>query len=206
MLNRIITFTVIFSCITLSLLVYTEANGTYIKLSTDKQELPAPKMYSVEDMEKITQHTEIASDTIPEQSEVKLPSKEDVDCLSKNIYFESRNQSILGQLMVALVTIERKNFVRYPKSICGVVYERKQFSWTNTGKNKKPKLNNEIEREAWDTAQTIAKFTLIIDTHKPLLNITHYHTLAVKPKWSTSKTLKAAYVINDHIFYKEQRG
>lgn len=207
--NRIAAFTILFSVFTLSIVIYTETNNTYFKFSFEKLERPTPKIYSVDEMETMNQSFATNNDTQNYNSikeTVKTVSDKDVECLARNIYFESRNQSLIGQLMVALVSIERKNnMTHFPSSICKVVYAPKQFSWTNNG-DKKPNLNNKLEKEAWERAQIIARFSLIIDTNKPLFNITHYHTLDVKPYWSKSKTLKAAYVIDDHIFYKEQRG
>ena len=89
-----------------------------------------------------------------------------IDCLTKNIYFEAKNQSIAGQLAVALVVINRVKDKRFPKTICDVIYEgptyeswktrqipdlpkesrkyyprrdRCQFSWYCDGKSDNPK-------------------------------------------------------------------
>ena len=46
---------------------------------------------------------------------------EELYCLSKNIYFESRNQPTLGQIAVGQVTMNRVNSPRFPNTVCGVV-------------------------------------------------------------------------------------
>jgi hypothetical protein len=51
-------------------------------------------------------------------------------CLEKNIYNEARGEIDEGQLAVAFVTIARAQSKKFPSSICGVVYQNKQFSWT----------------------------------------------------------------------------
>ena len=51
-------------------------------------------------------------------------------CLEKNIYNEARGEIDEGQLAVAFVTIARAMSKKFPNSICGVVYQNKQFSWT----------------------------------------------------------------------------
>ena len=51
-------------------------------------------------------------------------------CLALNMFFEARDQDFEGMMMVADVTIERVEDKRFPDSICGVVWQRKQFSWT----------------------------------------------------------------------------
>lgn len=51
-------------------------------------------------------------------------------CLAENVYHEARGESVEGQLAVALVTLGRTLFPEYPKDVCGVVYQKNQFSWT----------------------------------------------------------------------------
>ena len=60
-------------------------------------------------------------------------------CLSLNIYFEARNQSIKGMALVAEVTINRVRHPDWPSRVCEVVWQNKQFSWTHDGKSDEPK-------------------------------------------------------------------
>ena len=46
-----------------------------------------------------------------------------IDCLAKNIYFEAKSESFVGQSAVALVVLNRVKDKRYPDSVCAVVYE-----------------------------------------------------------------------------------
>ena len=62
-------------------------------------------------------------------------------CLALNVYYEARSQSIVEQIAVAQVVINRVNDDRYPDTICEVVKQgekntdgtmkedRCQFSW-----------------------------------------------------------------------------
>ena len=45
----------------------------------------------------------------------------EITCLAQNIYFESRDQKLKGQLGVALVTINRVKSKRFPNTFCKVV-------------------------------------------------------------------------------------
>src|SRR5262245_51695399 len=54
---------------------------------------------------------------------------EAIACLARNVYFEARGEIELGQYAVAEVTMNRKASGLYPNTVCGVVYERKAFSW-----------------------------------------------------------------------------
>ena len=77
---------------------------------------------------------------------------ETLTCLAMNIYFEARSESTLGQHAVAQVTMNRVASDKYPNSVCDVVWQSGQFSWTNDGKSDVPK-----NKEAWEKAKHIAK-------------------------------------------------
>jgi spore germination cell wall hydrolase CwlJ-like protein len=84
-------------------------------------------------------------------------SEKQLNCLAQNIYHESRGESIEGQLAVAFVTLNRTEDENFPRSICGVVYQKGQFSWTK----RKPRISEDI---AWDTAMTVAETALYLHT------------------------------------------
>ncbi len=121
---------------------------------------------------------------------------EDLDCLSRNIYFEAGNQSSIGKLAVGLVVMNRVTSERYPDTICGVVNQQSQFSWVDDGKSDTPK-----EDWAWDDSKRIAKDILggkaeFIDFD----GVMHYHADYVSPYWSKKKLMVAQ--IDQHIFYE----
>ena len=49
-------------------------------------------------------------------------ANEDITCLSKNIYYEARDQSREGQYAVAMVTLNRVYSDLFPNTVCEVVY------------------------------------------------------------------------------------
>jgi spore germination cell wall hydrolase CwlJ-like protein len=111
----------------------------------------------------------------------------------KNIYHEARGEGVEGMQAVALVTLNRAKL--QGKTVCEVVYQRKQFSWTNTAKGRNKPLTGNI-----DTVHAVASQAIsgaLIDFTS---GATHYHTKAVKPVWR--KALDKVIVINNHIFYK----
>ena len=132
----------------------------------------------------------------------KAEDKEQAMCLAKNIYFEARNQSVAGQVAVAWVTMNRVNAKHYPSSICGVVWQNKQFSWTHDGLPDRPG-RNVLEQRAWEDAGLIADVVLLDWAHghiSPVEHATHYHADYVKPYWASSYTRVA--VVDNHIFYQ----
>lgn len=56
--------------------------------------------------------------------------KTEIGCLAANLYFEARGEPLKGQLAVAKVTLNRVKSKQYPDSICAVVFQKHQFSWT----------------------------------------------------------------------------
>jgi spore germination cell wall hydrolase CwlJ-like protein len=119
-----------------------------------------------------------------------------VMCLALNVYFEARSEEPMGQLAVAEVTLNRVASSRYPNTVCDVVWQRKQFSWTHDGKSDKPK-----DRKAWDMAVRAAKLAM---KHRDVVivgdEVTHYHAEYVTPYWTTAYERVAK--VGTHIFYK----
>jgi len=133
---------------------------------------------------------------------------EAITCLALNIYFESRNQPIEGQVAVSQVVLERVKSKKYPNTVCEVVFQgptyswsvnypirdRCQFSWYCDGLSDKPK--DEI---AWLNSLEVAEkvYYGLTDTVK---GATHYHSVKVDPWWAKYKV--KVKQIGDHIFYK----
>ena len=57
------------------------------------------------------------------------PGSRELECLASAIYFESKSESLTGQLAVGHVIANRAASGRFPSSYCGVVYQRSQFSF-----------------------------------------------------------------------------
>lgn len=120
----------------------------------------------------------------------------EIECLAKNIYYEARNQPKIGMIAVANVTMNRVQDERYPSSVCKVVYQKKQFSWTHTVKNQTPK-NKIVYEKIYTLAQKVYNGTIGDITS----GATHYHATYVKPKWA--KRMTKITKIEDHIFYRD---
>ena len=131
----------------------------------------------------------------------------EITCLAQNIYFESRDQKLKGQLGVALVTINRVKSKRFPNTFCKVVKQASKkngklvkhkchFSWYCDGLSDKPK--DEI---AWKVSQLLATamYEKRLKVKDFLHGATHYHRKDVDPYWNR-KMLKVA-TIGDRIFY-----
>lgn len=117
----------------------------------------------------------------------------ELHCLAKNIYFESRGEPFHGKVAVAQVTLNRvQHNTNFKSTICGVVYENKQFSWTDSKLSVK-------DKQAWQEAVTIANAVVTGTLRLPNFNALYFHTKQVKPIWRKTKRIVA--VIGNHIFY-----
>ena len=65
--------------------------------------------------------------------------KEKIDCMTANIYHEARGESIKGQYAVAHVTMNRVHHEQFPDTVCEVVFQPKQFSWSHTIDDPRPR-------------------------------------------------------------------
>jgi len=129
-------------------------------------------------------------------------SSEALYCLQQNVFFEARNQGIMGKTAVAWVTLNRVKSSKYPDDICSVVFQNKQFSWTHDGKSDTPS-DNVIEQKAWEMSGLVARVAYDYwseDFEGPIEQSVMFHADYVDPYWKSSYTKVAQ--IGDHIFYK----
>lgn len=122
--------------------------------------------------------------------------RKQLQALALNIYHEARGESEEGMRMVGEVTINRVSSSLYPDTICDVVYQRGQFSWVSTKKNKTPQ-----EAEAWEKSLEIAKEILSENVGSYGHLATHFVNLSVeKPSWT--KKFDKVETIGEHTFYR----
>ncbi len=93
----------------------------------------------------------IALATITSQPATAKIDNPEVVCLAKNIYFESRGESLAGKLAVAKVTLNRTKHEDFPPTVCKVVYQPGQFSWTAK------KQRSIKDQQAWQESLEIAR-------------------------------------------------
>ncbi|WP_336962023.1 cell wall hydrolase [Sphingobium aquiterrae] len=123
---------------------------------------------------------------------------EDVDgdmrCLAGAVYFESKGESLEGQLAVARVIINRAQSGRFASSLCGVVYQPGQFSFV---RNHDIPPVPQASRD-WREAVAIAQIAMQDSWETPAEGALYFHARRVSPNWG--KTRLAA--IDNHVFYR----
>jgi spore germination cell wall hydrolase CwlJ-like protein len=123
-------------------------------------------------------------------------------CLSEALYFEARGETVKGMFAVAEVILNRVDDPRFPGSVCGVIRQgtgerfRCQFTYTCDGR---PETIGDTR--AYNRVGKVARLMLDGADRKLTDGATHYHTRAVKPKWS--KVFPKTTVIGEHVFYRE---
>ena len=133
--------------------------------------------------------------------------------MATNIYHESKFQSMVGQLAVAQVVMNRVEDSRFPDTVCEVVKQavthkgtnkpiinRCSFSWFCDGKNDTPDLKSDEWYNAKRYARMVLYGTITLDFTE---GATHYHAISVNPYWA--KTLKRVARIGKHIFYRWEK-
>lgn len=132
---------------------------------------------------------------------------EDLLCLQQNIYFESSGEPQAGQKKVAWVTLNRVESQSFPDSICGVVWQPYQFSWTRgRARNVIPVFRNSIDRHAWKAAGELAR-KVVADYRAGYPDASkgadHFHSTSIRPPaWTRSFTNVGQ--TGNHVFFRSQ--
>lgn len=131
--------------------------------------------------------------TVASYGDVELD--EDMRCLASAVYNEARGEPLEGQLAVAQVVLNRAADPRWPSSICEVVYQRYQFSFTFDGAPDFPAPNRN-----WKKAEAVAIIAATEHWNDLTDKAVFYHANYVSPKWRHAfrKTTR----IGQHIFYR----
>ena len=121
---------------------------------------------------------------------------EEANCLATAVYFESKGESLEGQLAVAQVVINRARSGRFPPTMCGVIKQHRQFSFVRAGAF--PYVNQGCA--AWRKAQAIARIATRNLVAALPSNVLWYHADYVAPRWRSA--LFKVQQIGAHIFYR----
>lgn len=118
----------------------------------------------------------------------------ELDCLAGAIYFESKGESLPGQLAVGRVIIARAKSGRFPDSYCGVVFQRSQFSFV------RGRTMPGIDRgsRSWHNAAAIAQIAHAGSWRSQAEGALFFHAARVSPNWRLARVAR----IDNHIFYR----
>nr|WP_315458668.1 cell wall hydrolase [uncultured Sphingorhabdus sp.] len=115
-------------------------------------------------------------------------------CLAGAVYFESKGESLAGQLAVARVVMARANSGRFPTTLCGVVFQKSQFSFVRGG-DMPPIATGSTH---WRNAVAISKIALNGSWKSPVEGALFFHARHVSPGWRLTRLGS----VDNHIFYR----
>jgi spore germination cell wall hydrolase CwlJ-like protein len=160
--------------------VFAVSNSKLSQLRQDNRDLPAGYMSAAESIKQL-------------------------DCLTRNIYWEAASEPFEGKVGVAQVTLNRVESGKFAPTVCGVVYQKNvfyekvvcQFSWfCETTHKIRP-----IHKPLWLESEAVAKKVLLEGFRLPSLeNALFYHADYVSPGWKLPRIEK----IGRHIFYGDK--
>ena len=146
-----------------------------------------------------------------------VTKQENIVCLAKNAYFEARNQSVLSQIAVSQVVMNRVQSPDFPNTVCGVVYEAQLSKWYKEKMDKEVPLKHKCQFSWYCDGK--ADIITDVQSYKIALAVAHqvlskytmhdvtdgalfYHAYYVKPRWAREKIKTVVH--EDHIFYRER--
>lgn len=181
-----------------------QPSGLYNEENIERIRRGEPKLYQISAPRLVLDHAKI---------------EQEVACLSKNIYFEARDQSTDAQLAVAWVTLNRVYSRYYPNEVCDVVYQgvhrngvpvrhKCKFSWYCDGRPDRIS-NNVVEQRAWKAIQKMTRQFVEGCLHKhgrcPVDNtngaLYYYNPDKVNRTPSFAIAYDFAARIEDHLFF-----
>ena len=150
-------------------------------------------------------HLRQLNSRMPEHIITAEQRMKELDCLTRNIYWEAASEPFEGKVGVAQVTLNRAESGRFPPDICNVVYQKNviygrvicQFSWyCESG----PKVRSNAH---YKESMEVAKKVLLENFRLPSMHkAMYYHADYVSPNWNLPKISQ----IGRHIFYGEKNG
>ena len=118
----------------------------------------------------------------------------ELHCLAGAIYFESKSETLTGQLAVGRVVVARAKSGRFPNSYCGVVYQPSQFSFVRG--QSMPSIARGSKQ--WKNAVAVAQIAHSNAWASPVDGALYFHAAYVSPGWR----LKRVGRVDNHVFYR----
>ena len=121
-----------------------------------------------------------------------------IEVLALNMYHEARGEGPDGMQMVGEVTLNRVEHEAFPNTICAVVYQRRQFSWTHMRKNHTPN-----DEELWNVALEMAENLINGEIDYFDNGATHFlnpNRVRNMPRWA--RTFDRVGRVGNHVFYQ----
>lgn len=110
-------------------------------------------------------------------------------CMVCNCFNEAGGESYQGQVAVGKVVMTRVGLRQYPRSVCGVVKQPRQFSWYNSWRSRR---SVPYGHSCFQAAKASLKFRGFFADH-------YYASYIRKPRWA--RRMRGQTTIGRHRFY-----
>ena len=131
----------------------------------------------------------------------KVINVKELQCLAKNIFYESASEPEEGKVAVGIVTLNRVEDGRFGSTVCKVIAQPGQFSWFRA-KNRAPRESD----PRWIESQRVAQELLAGDDYDQLKikydDALYFHATHVRPAWSKQK--QPIQRVGGHRFYGDR--
>ena len=161
-------------------IIYVPSNGIMPKLPLNPTDADAATASSLTDLVR----TQAVDDSLSNEER----------CLASAVYFEAKGESLAGQLAVARVVLARANSGRFPSTLCGVVFQKGQFSFVR-GASLPPIQTGSMH---WRNAVAISNIALDNKWKSPVEGALFFHARHVSPGWRLTRVGS----LDNHIFYR----
>jgi N-acetylmuramoyl-L-alanine amidase len=123
-------------------------------------------------------------------ADAELASASELDCLATAVWFESRGETLEGQLAVAQAVVNRAKSGRWGKGVCGVIKAPRQFSFNAA----------RVQRSTatFTTALAVARIAATGLWHEIAEGAHSFHAARLNPGWRLARVAK----IGNHVFYR----
>ena len=115
----------------------------------------------------------------------------DRECLARAVYFEARGEPLEGQLAVAQVILNRVASGRFASTVCGVINQPGQFSFS---RSRLP-----ADGRDWRTAKAIAAIAATAAWDAMAPRATAFHATRIATGWTA---MHVVGTIGNHVFYR----
>lgn len=117
-------------------------------------------------------------------------SDAELDCLATAVWFESRGETLEGQLAVAQAVVNRAKSGRWGKGMCGVINAPRQFNFNAA----------RVQRSTatFTTALAVARIAAAGLWHDIAAGAHSFHAARLNPGWRLTRVAR----IGSHVFYR----
>jgi N-acetylmuramoyl-L-alanine amidase len=134
---------------------------------------------------------------VQEAQDLQETDRRELVCMALAIYHEAKGQAEIGMEAIGHVILNRAKSLKFPTTVCGVVWQQSQFSWTS-----RPVMALvPRESDAWIQAQKVALEVLDPTSEDPTHGATHfYNKVTDHPRWLKRGT--RTFAVGPHVFMK----